>query len=1140
MGTSPSKKIKIKNEYEYESSEINSLKQQEWINIHQTVSKNTSNCYNSYYQKIEFEENNGEHFLFYWIDAMEKMGTVYLFGKVYDKRNKKFISCCVTVNNIMRNLFILPRKYLLNENGKETEQKVEIIDVLEEMENIRKKYQISSWRFKSVKRKYAFEEQDVPAETNYFKAVYSFKDRQLPSNISGKTFSRIFGTNTNALELLIIKRKLMGPCWIKVTNYNKSQRMISWCKTEIVVSSPKSINVCNKNDPEIIKEIPPFVIMSLNIKTVLNTKCNLNEIVIASAIIYPNVNIVDYITNPRQEHDQFTILRKLPDVPFPFGLKELLASSNKKVEIVQNEIALLNYLMAIIQKRDPDIIVGHNFIDFHLDILLHRMKSLGISNWSRIGRFRRTMWPNLQLGAGGMGESSIAEKSVTCGRLLCDTFYGAKEYLNSPNNGLTYLSKLLLNIKREEIEPEKTFKYFLTKNQLIHLIQHTEFDSFLSSAIMFKIQLLPLTNQLTGFAGNLWSKTLCGSLVDRNEFLLLHAFHGKKFICPDKYDYKKRQNNNWNKKKTTYSGGLVLEPKKGFYNKYILILDFNSLYPSIIQEYNICFTTVNCKDNNEDNEENNKLPEISNQFLEVGILPKLLKTLVQRRKQVKSIIKTCKDPKELISLDIRQKALKLTANSLYGYLGYNLSRFYAKPIAMLVTSKGREILQNTVDLAKKRSYDVIYGDTDSIMINTNTDDLNKVKNIGNEIKKAVNEKYKFLEIEIEGYYRKMLLLRKKNYAALIEKELNNKIEKIIEKKGAEVVRRDWCPLSINASDYILEQLFSDDSRENCKEKIYSYLRKLSENIRTNQYITEDYIINKTLSKNPEDYSDWNIQPHVLVALRLKAKGVGCHPGDTIQYVVCKDDQKKNLSERAYHPNEIKINNKLKIDYEWYLNEQILPLVLSLCEPIEEVNNNELSKSLGLNSSKYIYYQSNAFYNSNLEPTTFTFDINIPKEQKFKNVEKWNPICCHCNQKSEFVGIFREKDGNSQSSLKCPKCNKMMPYGSLAAQLHHAIKNHVKKFNNVSNCDNSHTHTKQLNVNIKGCINQSCNGNKTNEVYLGKSLFIQLEYYSYLFNVKKTGKSIEKEELAVFSALNNIVKRYIEKITREYVDQKSIT
>jgi len=77
---------------------------------------------------------------------------------------------------------------------------------------------------------------------------------------------------------------------------------------------------------------------------------------------------------------------------------------------------------------------------------------------------------------------------------------------------------------------------------LIHLIQHTEFDSFLSSALMFKIQLLPLTNQLTRLAGNLWSRTLCGARADRNEYLLLHEFHGKKFICPDKYDYKKRQN----------------------------------------------------------------------------------------------------------------------------------------------------------------------------------------------------------------------------------------------------------------------------------------------------------------------------------------------------------------------------------------------------------------------------------------------------------------------------------------------------------------------------------------------------------------------------------------------------------------------
>jgi len=83
------------------------------------------------------------------------------------------------------------------------------------------------------------------------------------------------------------------------------------------------------------------------------------------------------------------------------------------------------------------------------------------------------------------------------------------------------------------------------------------------------------------------------------------------------------------------------------------------------------------------------------------------------------------------------------------------------------------------------------------MVNTNTDDLSKVKSIGNEIKKAVNEKYKLLEIEIDGYFRKMLLLRKKKYAALIVDESTGK--KNIEKKGIDVVRREWCTLSINAS-----------------------------------------------------------------------------------------------------------------------------------------------------------------------------------------------------------------------------------------------------------------------------------------------------------------------------------------------------
>ena len=89
-----------------------------------------------------------------------------------------------------------------------------------------------------------------------------------------------------------------------------------------------------------------------------------------------------------------------------------------------------------------------------------------------------------------------------------------------------------------------------------------------------------------------------GGRAERNEYILLHEFHRLKYICPDKaygsrYKQKEESNDEGKKgKKDKYKGGLVFEPKRGLWDKYILVMDFNSLYPSIIQEYNIDFTTV--------------------------------------------------------------------------------------------------------------------------------------------------------------------------------------------------------------------------------------------------------------------------------------------------------------------------------------------------------------------------------------------------------------------------------------------------------------------------------------------------------------------------------------------------------------------
>ncbi|XP_039037531.1 DNA polymerase alpha catalytic subunit-like [Hibiscus syriacus] len=138
--------------------------------------------------------------------------------------------------------------------------------------------------------------------------------------------------------------------------------------------------------------------------------------------------------------------------------------------------------------------------------------------------------------------------------------------------------------------------------------------------LMFHLSVLPLTRQLTNISGNLWGKTLQGARAQRVEYLLLHAFHAKKYIVPDKFSphtketkvLKRRithgvedgnrddvnleeeahNERGKDKKGPAYAGGLVLEPKRGLHEKYVLLLDFNSLYPSIIQEYNICSTTV--------------------------------------------------------------------------------------------------------------------------------------------------------------------------------------------------------------------------------------------------------------------------------------------------------------------------------------------------------------------------------------------------------------------------------------------------------------------------------------------------------------------------------------------------------------------
>ena len=271
-----------------------------------------------------------------------------------------------------------------------------------------------------------------------------------------------------------------------------------------------------------------------------------------------------------------------------------------------------------------------------------------------------------------------------------------------------------------------------------------------------------------------------------------------------------------------YEGAVVIEPTRGFYTHPIATLDFASLYPSIMMAHNLCYSTLvprYLKDRYSE-EEITETPNgdfFIKQGVKKGILPLILEELLGARKRAKNELARATDPFEKAVLDGRQLALKISANSVYGFTGAQIGQLPCLPISSSTTAFGRVMIEKTKALVlekytKENGYefdcDVIYGDTDSVMVKFGTKDIEESMRLGKEAAAYVSTYFiNPIKLEFEKVYFPYLLMNKKRYAGMLWTK-PTKPDKM-DCKGIETVRRDNCALVAETVQTTLDILLKD-------------------------------------------------------------------------------------------------------------------------------------------------------------------------------------------------------------------------------------------------------------------------------------------------------------------------------------------
>lgn len=379
-----------------------------------------------------------------------------------------------------------------------------------------------------------------------------------------------------------------------------------------------------------------------------------------------------------------------------------------------------------------------------------------------------------------------------------------------------------------------------------------------------------------------------------------------------------------------YEGATVLDPKPGWYDCPIVVLDFASLYPSVMINKNLCYSTLvrDPKYMNLSGVEYNviKIGDRTHVFVKnktlKGVLPTLEENLLAARKSVKKQMKTETDKEVYAMLDAKQLAIKVSCNSAYGFTGAGNGMYPEPAIAESITATGRVFIDTTREfiLAHYEGSDVIYGDTDSVFIKfkvtPDKEGLKKAFDMGLEAAESISKLFgEAVKLEREKAYFPYLLYGKKRYIGLKYEELEK--SKGLDTKGIEIARRDWSPLIRTIYKKCIDKVFFDRDVEGSKKMLTQYCQDMIDNKLDPSW----FVMSKELKSG---YANEDSQVHVAVVKKIARRSPGSEPqvGDRVPYVIVRTEKKtKRTCEKSEDPEYARVSKK-RLDYEYYLQKQL--------------------------------------------------------------------------------------------------------------------------------------------------------------------------------------------------------------------------